>query len=170
MLPLGELHVKHALTWNWGTNSEFALGPRKTMENLDRVGRSQDLPGADWFLVSSPALNTRALILVFICAVYLIFSFFFSFSLKSFISCFHKHFYLCLIWIHTRPFIIPAEEINACMQQIHMLTNIHISACVILWLSINLEVHCRENRREHLQPITFFVSSCADSPCLSHQS
>jgi hypothetical protein len=26
-------------TWNLGTNSAFALGPRKTTENLDRVGR-----------------------------------------------------------------------------------------------------------------------------------
>jgi hypothetical protein len=31
-------------TWNLGTNSAFALGPRKTTEILDRVGRSQDLP------------------------------------------------------------------------------------------------------------------------------
>jgi hypothetical protein len=27
-------------TWNLGTNSEFALVPKKTTENLDRVGRS----------------------------------------------------------------------------------------------------------------------------------
>jgi hypothetical protein len=33
--------------WNLGTNSEFALGPRKTTQNLDRVGRSQDLPDAN---------------------------------------------------------------------------------------------------------------------------
>jgi uncharacterized protein YbcC (UPF0753/DUF2309 family) len=31
-------------TWNLGTNSAFALGPRETTENLDRVGRSQDIP------------------------------------------------------------------------------------------------------------------------------
>jgi hypothetical protein len=30
-------------TWNLGANSAFALGPRKTTENLDLVGRSQDL-------------------------------------------------------------------------------------------------------------------------------
>lgn len=30
-------------TWNFGTNSEFSLRPTKTTENLDRVGRSQDL-------------------------------------------------------------------------------------------------------------------------------
>jgi hypothetical protein len=34
-------------TWNLGTNSAFALGPNKTTENLDRVGRSQDLPDAN---------------------------------------------------------------------------------------------------------------------------
>jgi hypothetical protein len=50
-------------TWNFGTNSAFALGPRKTTGNLDRIGRSQDLPDANWLLASSPALNTRALTL-----------------------------------------------------------------------------------------------------------
>jgi hypothetical protein len=34
-------------TWNFGTNSTFALGQRKTTENLDRVGRLQDLPDAN---------------------------------------------------------------------------------------------------------------------------
>jgi hypothetical protein len=29
-------------TWNLGTNSVFAPGPRKTKENLDRVGRAQE--------------------------------------------------------------------------------------------------------------------------------
>jgi hypothetical protein len=32
-----------------GTNSAFALGPRKTTENLDRVGWLQDLPNATDF-------------------------------------------------------------------------------------------------------------------------
>jgi hypothetical protein len=36
-------------TWNLGTNSAFALGPRKITENLDLVGRSQDLPNATDF-------------------------------------------------------------------------------------------------------------------------
>jgi hypothetical protein len=30
-------------TWNLGTKSAFALGMKKTTENLDRVGRWQDL-------------------------------------------------------------------------------------------------------------------------------
>jgi hypothetical protein len=36
-------------TWNLDTNSAFALGPRKTTENLHRVGRSQALPNATDF-------------------------------------------------------------------------------------------------------------------------
>jgi hypothetical protein len=41
-LPLGGLHVKHAVSaaWNFGTNPAFPLGPRKPTEKLDRVGRS----------------------------------------------------------------------------------------------------------------------------------
>jgi hypothetical protein len=65
-IPSGGLHVKH--TWNLGINSAFALGPRKTTENLDRVGRSQDFPDANWLLASSPALNTRTLTSVPGCA------------------------------------------------------------------------------------------------------
>jgi hypothetical protein len=34
-------------TWNLGTNSAFAQGSRKTTENLNRVGPSQDLPDAN---------------------------------------------------------------------------------------------------------------------------
>ena len=44
-------------TWNLGTNSAFALGPRKTTENLDRIGRSQDLPDT---LVSSSTTPTAS--------------------------------------------------------------------------------------------------------------
>jgi hypothetical protein len=73
MLPMGGLHVKHAVQRGiLGTSSAFALGSRKTTENLDRVGRSQDLPDTNWLLASSPALNTRTLKLVPICAVALL--------------------------------------------------------------------------------------------------
>jgi hypothetical protein len=34
-------------TWNLGNDSAFALGPRKTTENFDRVGRSQNFPDAN---------------------------------------------------------------------------------------------------------------------------
>jgi hypothetical protein len=62
--------VKHAVQRGiLGTNSAFARGSRKTTENLDRVGRSQDLPDANRLLANSPALNTRTLTLVPICAV-----------------------------------------------------------------------------------------------------
>jgi hypothetical protein len=33
-------------TRNFGTNSAFVLGPMKTKEKLDRIGRSQDIPNA----------------------------------------------------------------------------------------------------------------------------
>jgi hypothetical protein len=33
--------------WNFCINSTFALGPRKTTVNLDRVGRSQGLQNAN---------------------------------------------------------------------------------------------------------------------------
>jgi hypothetical protein len=32
--------------WNFGANSAFALGMRKTTENLGRADRSQDIPDA----------------------------------------------------------------------------------------------------------------------------
>jgi hypothetical protein len=54
------------------TNSAFALGRRKTTENLDRVGRSQDLPDANRLLASSRASTTRALTLVPICEAALV--------------------------------------------------------------------------------------------------
>jgi hypothetical protein len=68
--------------WNLGINSAFALGPSKTTQNLDQIGRSQELPDANYLLASSPALNTRALTLVLIYVV-----FFFSF-LSFFLSFF----------------------------------------------------------------------------------
>jgi hypothetical protein len=44
MLRLGGLHVKHAMQLGiLGTTSAFAIGPRKSTDKLDRVGRSQDL-------------------------------------------------------------------------------------------------------------------------------
>jgi hypothetical protein len=50
-------------TWHSDTNTASALGPRKVVEKLDRFGRSQQLPEANWFLDSTPTLNTRTLIL-----------------------------------------------------------------------------------------------------------
>jgi hypothetical protein len=62
--------VKHAVQRGiLGTNSAFGLGPRKTTENLHRIGRSHDLPDAKLLLASSPALNTRTLTSLHVCAV-----------------------------------------------------------------------------------------------------
>jgi hypothetical protein len=50
MLPFGMAAWEAcSATWNFGINSAFALGSRKTTENLDRVGRAQDLPDANDF-------------------------------------------------------------------------------------------------------------------------
>jgi hypothetical protein len=70
-----------------GTNSAFALGPKKTTENLDRSGWSQDLPDANWLVAISPALNTQALTLVPIWATALI--------QKTFTVYFTEFFLLC---------------------------------------------------------------------------
>jgi hypothetical protein len=97
-------------TWNLGTNSAFALGPRKTTEYLHRVGRSQDVPNANWLLVSSPALNTQAPTLVPICAVV----FYFYFSFLSFFpsNYFYKYCCMHMIWISTKPCKTPAVGMN----------------------------------------------------------
>jgi hypothetical protein len=94
-------------TWNLGTNSAFALGPRKTTENLDQVGRSQNVLDANRLLGSSPALNPRALTLV--PTVLLCFYFLFL------TSCFLQLLLIIIIII-----IIKTH------------TNIHISVSVIL--------------------------------------
>jgi hypothetical protein len=96
--------------WYLGTNSAFTLGPRKTTENLDWVGQSQDLPDANWLLASSPALNTPALTLVPICA-----GFFPPFFFCT--RCFNNYFYVCTILINTKPCITPAEGMNTYMNK-----------------------------------------------------
>jgi hypothetical protein len=58
MLSFEGLHVKHAVQRELGTNSTFPLGLKKTTENFDRFGRSQDLPDANGLLASNLALNT----------------------------------------------------------------------------------------------------------------
>jgi hypothetical protein len=86
-------------TWNLGTNSAFGLGPRKTTENLDRVGLSQDLPDANWLLASSPALNTRTLASVPGCAVSLLrYSWLHFLPFPLFFIRLHKHQTAHSIW------------------------------------------------------------------------
>jgi hypothetical protein len=96
-------------TWNLGTNSAFALGSRKTTENLDRVGRSQDLPDANRLLVSSPALNTPTLTLVPICAVAL-------FGNKVYIFIFtYLSFHVHTLYVHQTVMYTICDE-NTCLQ------------------------------------------------------
>jgi hypothetical protein len=76
-------------TLNLGTNTAFALEPRKTTGNFDRAGRSQDLPDANWLLDSSPTLNTRTLTPVPSSAVALLKNGFMAFY--SFFVCLDKH-------------------------------------------------------------------------------
>jgi hypothetical protein len=49
MLTFGRLNVNHAMQ---RANSTVALGPRKTMDNLNRVGWWQHIPDAKWLLAS----------------------------------------------------------------------------------------------------------------------
>jgi hypothetical protein len=67
MLPLGGLHVKYAVQRGTWVPSQHLL-----WHQGNRVGRSQDLPDANWLLASSLALNTRALTLVPISAAALL--------------------------------------------------------------------------------------------------
>jgi hypothetical protein len=104
----------YSATWNLGPNSAFALGPRKTTENLNWVGRSQDLPDVNWLLASSPALTARAPTLVPICAS--IFSFVFYFFI-SFSFPFHNYCYTHMIWIRTKPCVTSVQGTNDYMNK-----------------------------------------------------
>jgi hypothetical protein len=113
-------------TWNLGTDSAFALGPRTTTKNLDRVGRSQDLPNANWLLASSPALNPRALTLVpTLCSC--IFLFFFSIS----------YFVFTIICMFIKVGQAPNRIKHIWKEQRYMWTqthtNIHISVSVFFF-------------------------------------
>jgi hypothetical protein len=106
-----------------------------TTGNLDRVGRSQDLPDANWLLASSPALHTQALTLVPICP------FFFSFLWKHLQVVFTKILSAYNLDKHQTVYNICGRD--ECMYVCsNMFTIIHISVTVIPWLSVNLEAHC----------------------------
>jgi hypothetical protein len=97
--------------WSMQCNVEFGyqLGICSgTKETLDRVGRLQDLPDANWLVTSSPALHTRALILVLTCAVAL---------LKNIYKLFYRYFYVHIFWISTKQCITPAKGMNAYMHK-----------------------------------------------------
>jgi hypothetical protein len=88
MLPLEGCKRRMQCNVEFRYQLSICLGPRKITENLDIVGRLQGLPDANWLIASSPTLNTRALTLVPICAVFLFpFLFlFFQIFLQLFLS------------------------------------------------------------------------------------
>jgi hypothetical protein len=126
-------------TWNLGTNSAFALGPRKTTENLVQIGRSQDLPNADWLLASSPVLNPWTLTLVpnLCCCVFLFCFFFFPpfffFSTSYF---FYNYLYVHMIWISTKLYKTHVEGRNAYVNK-YSYKYAYICICVFLRLLLN---------------------------------
>jgi hypothetical protein len=106
----------------------FAPGPGKNTESLERVGRSQILRDANWLLASSPALNTRALTLVPICARFF-FCFVFLFPHNLF---FLQIFFIIFLWFILYYFydldkqqqcITPAEGMNAYMNKYAYICN-----------------------------------------------
>jgi hypothetical protein len=108
MLSFGGLHMKNAVQRGIWVATQL-LDQGKSQKTLVVLAGSQDLPDANWLLASNPALNTRGLALVPICAVF--------FSLKTFISCSYKHLYLNIIWISTKSSITLAEGINTYMHK-----------------------------------------------------
>jgi hypothetical protein len=68
VLPLGRLHGKHAVQRGIWVPTQHLLWDKGKPRKTFRVGRSQDLPDANWLLASSPAPNTRVPTPVPICA------------------------------------------------------------------------------------------------------
>jgi hypothetical protein len=99
-------------TWNFGTSSAFALGSRKITEKLDRVGRSHDLPDADWLLASRSASKyVNPSIRPCICAVALSWKIL-RIVLQSILCGYFEQWtivgaYLYTVYIHTQ---VPQEE------------------------------------------------------------
>jgi hypothetical protein len=102
-----------------GTNSALALGLKKTTENLDRVGRSQDLAAANRLLAN------RTLTLVPICAV--------SLSEKLYMFLFTD------VSFHVHTLDAQTVVCNICEDK-YMHTNIHIF--VIIWVFVSLNINC----------------------------
>jgi hypothetical protein len=131
----------------FGTNSEFALGPRKTTENLDQVGRSQDLLDANWLLASSLALNPQALTLVPICAVVY---FFCSPPPPHLLT-------ICFLQLLLWAYDLDKQQTmyNTCGRNKCIYMNKYaykyISVSVILWSSLNLGVYCSLEKSDVLR-------------------
>jgi hypothetical protein len=103
-------------TWSLGTNSAFALGSRKTTENLDRVGRSQELLDA-----SSPALNTRTLT---VDPVWLL-----LYLEKSLHICIYRFFFSCSYFGWASNSCVSHLQRKWMPIRTHMRTYIHIFIC-----------------------------------------
>jgi hypothetical protein len=105
-------------TWNLGINSAFALGLREIMKTLDRVGRSQDVPGENWLLASSSALSTRTLTLVPIrLLLYLI---------TILHNCFIR---ICMLWMSTKQLCITFAKRIYAYTHIHADKHTYIYIC-----------------------------------------
>jgi hypothetical protein len=124
-----------------------------TKENLDRVGRSQELQDAYWLLASSPALNPQALTLVPICAI----NFFFCFVFFNKLF-FYKYCYVHMIWISTKPCTTHVEGIKAYINKYaYKYTYICDSLIIVkFWESIVVwkksdfyEVCCISNNKDY---------------------
>jgi hypothetical protein len=77
-------------TWNLGSKSAFVPEATTIMENLDRVGRSQDLPDANRILASSPAFTYRnPNVSSYLCC---------CFILETFSDCLTEFCYMCNIF------------------------------------------------------------------------
>jgi hypothetical protein len=95
-----------------------------TKENLDRVGLSQELPEANLLLASSPALNSRALTLVPICAVRFLFFSFLFFSTSCFLQLL-----LCAYDLDKNQTVY-----NTCGRNKHIYEQRCIRTCIYLYL------------------------------------
>jgi hypothetical protein len=105
--------------WNLGSSSEIAVGPRKTTENLDGVGRSQYLPDAN--LTSSQQSGIEYAHPNISLTVDLE-------KKKSFHNCFLD---MCILWKSARQLFI--TSVKRMLANTHILSrNIHIFTFVII--------------------------------------
>jgi hypothetical protein len=118
-------------TWNLCTNIAFALGPKKTTGELDRVIRSQDLPDTIWLLTSGPALNTRTLALV---AIWLLL------YLKNIYIFYTDLSFSCEYYGWAQRGVYKMREKNTCIRT-YMHINIHIFIFLIIWVSVNSNIY-----------------------------
>jgi hypothetical protein len=108
MLPLGGLHVKHAVQCGiWVATQHFLWDQGKPWSSWPIAGPSRckltSCQQSD-IKYTSPNINP------YLCC-------FFFFCFKTFISCFYKHFYLYIIWISTKPCTTSTEGMNVYLHK-----------------------------------------------------